>query len=413
MTRHVARFAQLAPLSILLAITAGVNAAAAGEDGTTRAKTALAHVYSWSARDLVQARERLAHGDPALQPALKKLERDADRDVSVRPKSVMDKPRAAPSGDKHDYLSQAPYWWPDPTKPDGKPYIRRDGRENPERNVGSDHPAWIQTSAAIETLALAYYFDRKPAYAEHAALLVRVWFLDPATRMNPNINYGQFVPGRSEGRVEGVLEFRSLTTVCDSLALLEGSGAWSADDQKSFLAWLNQYFTWLRESPLGKGEEAAVNNHGTWYDVQAAHLALVVGKPGVARDLVRSALTRRLAHQVEPDGRQPLELARTKSLNYSLLNLEGLFNLARLGDSVGVDWWQYATPDGRSLKVALDYLAPYADPGKPWPKEDVVAGDRARLFPLLAEASRHGHAPIPPALARFSPPDACWHLLWP
>src|SRR3954466_8657276 len=106
----------------------------------------------------------------------------ADRALEQKPVSVMDKKKVPPSGDKHDYLSQAPYWWPDPTKPDGKPYIRRDGRENPERNVGSDHPAWIQTSAAIETLALAYYFDRKPAYAEHAALLVRVWFLDPATR---------------------------------------------------------------------------------------------------------------------------------------------------------------------------------------------------------------------------------------
>src|SRR5947209_6891884 len=211
-------------------------------------------VFSWSATDLSGLRARALHGDPELGPAVKRLAAEADTEVAAKPLSVTDKPRTAPSGDKHDYLSQAPYWWPDPAKPDGLPYIRRDGRENPERNQGSDHPAWLKTSSAIESLSLAYYFTGKPLYAERAAQRVRVWFIDPATRMNPNINFGQFVPGVAQGRVDGVLELRSLMTVCDALALLAGSPAWTEADARAFHTWLAEYYHWLRESPLGRGE---------------------------------------------------------------------------------------------------------------------------------------------------------------
>jgi hypothetical protein len=371
-------------------------------------------LFSLSAQELATARDRLAHGDAALAPALTALRAEADRALLLKPLSVMDKLRTTPSGDKHDYISLAPFWWPNPKDPKGS-YIRHDGLQNPESEDGkySDYPAWVKVSSAIETLGLAYYFTGNEAYAEHAAKLARAWFLDPATHMNPNLNFGQYVTGVNEGRREGVLQFRSLIQICDSLALIAASPAWTEKDAQAFHAWLDTYFTWLTESPNGRDEAAAINNHGTWYDAQAADIALVLGKTNYAKKLVSTGLQKRLARQVEPDGRQPMELARTNSLNYSLFNLEGLFTLARLGDRVRVDWWDYATSDGRSLRVALRYLAPYADPDKPWRQEDVVAGDRTRLFALFAQALRHGDDPLFREMLRFSPADARWHLCWP
>ncbi len=231
--------------------------------------------------------------------------------------------------------------------------------------------------------------------------------------MNPNLNFGQYVTGVNEGREEGIIEFLSLVPACDSLTLIGTSPAWTQKDAEAFHAWLGAYFTWLTESPLPRPRQLRINNHGTWDDAQTADIALVLGKTDYAKKLVADGLQKRLARQVEPDGRQPLELTRTKSLNYSLKNLEGLFALAQLGDRVGVDWWNYTTPDGRSIRVALRYLAPYADPGKPWPKEDLIAGDRTRLFALLAQTLHHGDDPLFREMLRFSPADARWQLLWP
>jgi len=118
-------------------------------------------------------------------------------------------------------------------------------------------------------------------------------------------------------------------------------------------------------------------------------LGSVLGRTAEAKSLLAAALTNRLARQVDPDGSQPLELARTKSLNYSIYNLESLFACARLAEHVGVDWWSFTSPDGRSLRAALAYLAPFLDSGKPWPKNDIQPGDRSQLLPLLAQYLQH------------------------
>jgi hypothetical protein len=350
-------------------------------------------VYSRNAAELATTRDRILRGDPALAPVLDRLRAEADHALQFKPVSVMDKPRVPPSGDKHDYLSQAPYWWPDPNEPDGLPFIRRDGRVNPQSKEGTDARPWESLVAKVETLSLAYYFTNHEPYAQHAAELVRTWFLNPATRMNPSLRFAQYVPGRNDGRGGGILEMRHLTRICDSLALIAGSPAWSEADKNGFHQWLAVYFDWLTTSPNGHDEANAQNNHGSWYDVQAAHLALVLGKTSFAKKILTDGLEIRIGRQIEPDGTQPFELARTKSLSYSLFNLEALCNLATLAEHVNVDWWSYTTPDGQSLRAALRYLAPYTDPNKAWVENDLVAASRTELLPLLAEALRHGEDP--------------------
>ncbi|MDQ3813687.1 MAG: alginate lyase family protein, partial [Armatimonadota bacterium] len=187
---------------------------------------------------LSTAKARLAAGDQTLQPALHKLVQEADDSLKAGPFSVMQKRLVPPSGDKHDYMSLGPYWWPDPAKPDGKPYIRRDGYVNPEStNDDTDRPKLAKMKANVETLALTTYFTGKEAYAEHAARLLRTWFLDPATRMNPHLNYGQAIPGIVDGRGIGIIDTGILAALCDAVALLEASPAWTPDDQRGLVQW--------------------------------------------------------------------------------------------------------------------------------------------------------------------------------
>ena len=149
------------------------------------------------------------------------------------------------------------------------------------------------------------------------------------------------------------------------------------------------FYTWLSTSTNGRDERGEHNNHGSWYDAQVAHLALVLGRHEDAATILREGLKRRLAAHIAPDGSQPHELSRTRSLDYSIFNLEALLICAQLADRVGLDWWGYTTPDGRSLRGALAYIAPYADPAKVWPKNDLQDADRSRLLPLLALYLRH------------------------
>ena len=383
--------------------------------GVARGSGTNAGTFLLSAPALAAARARLNQGDAHSQPAFAKLREDAEAALELKPASVMDKPLTAVSGDKHDYFSYGPYWWPNPMKPDGLPYIRRDGERNPASLENTDDAAFSLLGPAIETLGLAYWFTGDERYARKAALLVRVWFLDPATRMNPNFQHAQAIPGITDGRGIGIIEARRLINVNEGLALIAGSPAWTDADRAAFNTWLTAFYEWLITSANGRDEQAAENNHGTWYDAQVAHLALVLGRTADAKRILTEGLTNRLARQIEPDGSQPLELARTKSLNYSIYNFEALFACARLAEHVGVDWWSFATSDGRSLRAALAYLAPYLDPAKPWPRKDIHPGDREQMLPLLAQYLRHGRfagvaRPLLPARCPFSC-RARWRLL--
>jgi len=324
--------------------------------------------------------------DAATQAAL--IAR-ADAALAIKPPSVLDKTLTPASGDKQDFLSFGPYWWPDPGKPGGLPYIRRDGMRNPAFVEGSDGPAFAKVCAAVETLGLAYWFTRDERYAAKAAALTRVWFLDARSRMNPNFQHAQAIPGISEGRGIGIIEARWLINLNEGLALLSASPAWTGADRQALQVWMSAFYGWLRDSANGRDEKRELNNHGTWYDAQVAYLALLLNRPEDAKEILREGLTRRLIAQVEADGSQPMEMSRTRSLDYAIFNLEALMLCAQLADHVGLDWWNFASPDGRSLLGALAYLAPFADPARPWPKPDVQAADRRRLIPLLALFLQH------------------------
>ena len=214
-----------------------------------------------------------------------------------------------------------------------------------------------------------------------------VWFLNPATRMNPNLNFGQGIPGEVEGRAAGLIGARGLVGLMDALGLLSTSKSWTMADKQAMTAWVEQYYHWLTTSKIGLGESAATNNHGTWYDTQVAALALYLGKTDAAREHLLKDRENRIGKQIEPDGREPRELQRTLSFNYSLFNLRALIDLASIGKNAGVDLWHYQTADGRSILKVLEFMAPYADPAKEWPYQQIRRPDRSGLGEVLLRAS--------------------------
>src|SRR6476469_7472519 len=123
----------------------------------SQAKIAAPRVFILDGRELAATKLRIRSNDQTFAAALANLEKDARRALQQQPLSVISKAVTPPSGDKHDYMSQAPYFWPNPDKPGGLPYINRDGERNPELEKITDHNGLDQMAVAVRALSLAYY----------------------------------------------------------------------------------------------------------------------------------------------------------------------------------------------------------------------------------------------------------------
>jgi hypothetical protein len=374
-TMGAPRRAGILALALTAILTGAAPAATARPDGAHSDR--VPHTTVLDGTRLERTRSRLQHGDPRLRQAVRALRARADKWLDQGPWTVVDKPRPAPGGDVHDYLSQAPYWWPTTTptsgNPWGCPYVQRDGERNPEVDSGTDRQDLEKTFDSAYDLSLAWYYTGERRYARKAGQVLRTWFLDPSTRMNPNLDHAQFIPCKYDGRAIGIIDFsQSYTAVLDAIALLEtGAPGWTRQDRSAMSRWNTDFLGWLKDSDFGRQEAAATNNHGTFYDLLLAGLAHATGDEALARRTVLDARDKRIAPQIAPDGGQPQELARTRSWHYSTFTLVAHTRLAAIGHRVGVDLWAYRGPDGQSLFKAVDYLLPAATGAAGWPHPEL------------------------------------------
>jgi hypothetical protein len=333
----------------------------------------------------LQAVRATIASDPAVKSAYTALMARAEQALKRKPGSVLDKRTLPPSNDRKDYVSLAPYWWPDPATPGG-PYVRRDGEVNPERNTDRfDRTALGRMASDADVLALAYYNRSDKIYADKVAAIVRAWFLDPITAMNPNMNYAQMVPGRSNGRPEGVLDTSAFIAVIDAVGLIAPSGALSAAEVTALEGWFSRYLDWMLSSPNGKGEGAKTNNHGIWYDAQVTRFALFARRPDLARKVVADFPKNRIEQQMEPGGALPEELSRTRSFHYSLYAIEPAYHVADSAACLGVDLYNWTDGKGRSLRAATNFVAAYRGRAEAWPHKE-MKWPAAELDALLLRA---------------------------
>ena len=285
--------------------------------------------------------------------------RNGQKYLAEKPESVTAAQSKRSAGGIHDFFSEGDYWWPDPKNPDG-PYIQKDGMTNPDNFV--EHRKFLmKLSVQMPALTAAWKLSKERRFADHAAAHLRTWFVDESTRMNPNLQYAQAIHGRTTGRGTGVIDTIHLVEVARAAPLVAESGALSKMDFAAVKKWFADYTSWMTTSKNGMEERDAKNNHGTCWLMQVAAFAQLTGD----KDLLAYSADRFkkviVPGQLEPDGSQPLEMRRTKPYGYCLFNLEAMATLCQI-----LNLWDFATPDGRGVRKAVEYMYPFIKDKKSW-----------------------------------------------
>ncbi len=299
----------------------------------------------------------------------------ADRYRQERPAVLTEFHCPRSEGGPNDYYSEGDYWWPNPDTPDGLPYIRRDGRTNPE--LFYEHrEALVRLSIHVPTLVVAHKLTDQREYAEHAVAYLRAFFLDGATRMNPHLLYGQAIPGRVSGRGIGIIDTLHLVEVAMAIGTLERAEAIPPEELAGLKDWFRTYLTWMTTHEYGIAERDHGNNHSSAWLLQVAAFAEFVEDDELIAECRRRFKEVLLPNLMSEDGRFPRELRRTKPYAYSIFHLDLFAGLAQLLSTPEDDLWTYRTPTGRTMRKGLEFLYPYLADKSSWPfRHDVMYWD--------------------------------------
>ncbi len=295
----------------------------------------------------------------------------AEAAMGMEPVAITQSRAKLSEGGPHDFCSNADYWWPDPNKPDGLPYVQRDGQSNPG-NFSAHRMAMRNMRDAVAALAAAYAIEGQEKYAEKAVTLLKVFFLDEATRMNPSLLYGQAIPGRVSGRGIGIIDTLHLAEVAMAVRAIDKSKAMTPEIREGLRKWFGDYANWMLTHKYGQDEMNTSNNHAVAYTVQLAAYAKLTGdkeKLDLCRKRYKEIF---VAKQMALDGSFPAELKRTKPYGYSIFQLDNMAVLCQVLSTPDDNLWTFTLPDGRGIRKAMEYLYPcLRDKGK-WPlKPDV------------------------------------------
>ena len=306
---------------------------------------------------------------------------DHDRIISAADKYLLEEPVTITStiaersaGGIHDFYSEGDYWWPDTENPDS-PYVRRDGMTNPE-NFTAHRKAMVRLSIQVATLAAAYKITGNIKYADKVIEHIKAWFVNDETRMNPNLLYAQAIKGRFTGRGIGIIDTIHLVEVVQAIIVLEKAGVINKDDIAAIKNWFADYLTWMTTHQYGIDERNNGNNHSTCWAIQVAEFAKLTGNDEQLNFCRKMFTDTLIPDQMAKDGSFPKELERTKPYGYALFNLDAMTTLCQIISDDENNYWNFNTPDGRSMKKAVEFMYPFIKDKSTWTyQQDVMYWD--------------------------------------
>jgi hypothetical protein len=319
-----------------------------------------AHVFLDQAQ-IDTIKTKVQAGEEPWATAYTKLMADAEAALVAEPFSITK--NGGPDGG-HEFATDAPYCgW---SRVDGRQPDCRDGQINKQADR-QDYSEAIAASRAVRDLGLAYVITDDTRYADQAVRIIRVWSIDPATRMAPMYTTKQ-------SQIELSITLPGMFYGAD---LLETYPDWPTEEQRAFQEWVAA----IAESAKGWSSK---NNFENWRVNFIAAAGAYLDNQALldyAFDRYRSIISA----QIDNEGRMVEELERSAGLGYSLYAINAMIQTAEIARHHNVDLYNYTTADGVGLKRAVDFHARYALAPEQWPYKQeapLKPEDNLALFEL-------------------------------
>ncbi|MBI9071492.1 MAG: alginate lyase family protein [Melioribacteraceae bacterium] len=277
-------------------------------------------------------------------------------------------------GTKNDFYSEGDYWWPNPEDPDG-PYIRRDGMSNP--GYFKEHrEAMRNMSIQVASLVAAYKITNEKKYADQAIKHLYAWFIEPQTKMNPNMNYSQAIKGICPGRGVGLIDAIHLVEPARAVSVLNKLNAIDKKLYTGLQSWFAELLEWMNTHEYGIDERERKNNHGTCWVMQAAEFAKLTCNEEMLKYCIDRYKTVLLPNQMSMDGSFYMELERTKPYGYSLFNIDIMATVCHILSDENENLFAFKLEDGRGMELALNFIYPFIKDKSEWPfEQDIMYWD--------------------------------------
>lgn len=317
----------------------------------------------WNKQQLQEVKQTCNYND-ILDSCLNR----ADSYTREKIRSVTDKDKSFCS-DKHNYESLSIYYWADSTDNEKGKYKAHDGMINPEYKL-YDYPKLWELSEKLKYLSLAYYFSNKEKYYKVYIKIIRTWFIDPNSKMYPNFEYAQVVPGynNNHGNAHGIIESYLFNDIIESIRLVNSCRKIDKKIHKQLKQWFADFTEWLMTSKNGLIENSTNNNHGIAYDVTLYNMAFFVGDHTTCQNIVNKFRSYRLDKQINSDGSQPNELKRTRAYFYSIFNLTHIIDFCLMLKSNGIYYYQ---ENQKRIDAAIKYLSFFLDNKNLFPYREI------------------------------------------
>src|SRR6185369_13413962 len=293
--------------------------------------------------------------------------------MALEPLTITKRRAKLSPGGPNDFYSMADYWWPNAASPTGLPYVKRDGQINP-KNFADHRKCLLQFRDNVTALAAAYKVTGNNRYAEVAVEWLQTFFLDPKTRMNPNLQYAQAIPGVCEGRSLGIADSLPLVEVPKAIEAIQSSPALTPEISDGLKKWFTDYLQWMNTNTNADSAAETSDDLSVVFWLQAAVFADYVGD----QDQLASCRNRLkyffLPNQMAPDGSFPHQMTRSMSYAFSLCLLDNLTAMCQVLSTPDDDLWHYTVPDHGSIRKAVDFMYPYIEDESKWPKKPEAQG---------------------------------------